>query len=207
MILFVIGIIGLTNLGFKQSYEESVKIAPNTKVNVLIDSSGGRIDVAFVFAERLSKLDATCYVKYAASAAFQVIMPACKRIVFTKNSTLSYHSAGLCIEKQIHAAELLTILREVTIDSAAMAIWMEMNWGPTKCNVEVNAKFPELPTTSCSLPLMFNETGLTAKEFANTFPDSKIPFYLIEENKFPVFPKKVRIKQAVPITASKCEVY
>jgi hypothetical protein len=65
-------------------------MVPNEEVVVFI-SPGGHIETAYRAAPMLK--DKICVVKLAASAAFQILLPACKERYYTKEALLGFHSA------------------------------------------------------------------------------------------------------------------
>lgn len=58
---------------------------------VLFLSTGGLIEKAYLSAPALK--NKICVVKLAASAAFQILLPACKERYYTKDAILGFHSA------------------------------------------------------------------------------------------------------------------
>jgi len=73
--------------------------APTTEY-VLIRSPGGSIQAANEIAYTMH--NKICIVQYAASAALQIILPACKERYYVRGAVLMFHSAGFFAEDFIH---------------------------------------------------------------------------------------------------------
>jgi len=188
MILYVIGTISLLNPSFKTAKDAALLIPKGTAVSIYLNSPGGRIDEGFEFGRVLAHLNATCYVKYAASAALEVIMPACQKIVLMPESRLVFHSATWCIQGMRDTADMLADLRTGLSISATMATLSEKLWGDAVCSKEINAKYPELAKFSCAVRHMMNETELTGSQFTAIFPGVATRVKIITKEVFPNIP-------------------
>lgn len=62
------------------------------EVSIYINSPGGRLDSAKIIADDMRKRQsAACYVNFAASAALEIIMPACTTITIREDAVLKFH--------------------------------------------------------------------------------------------------------------------
>jgi len=194
MFLYVIGVISTTNPSFKSAKEAAKLYPPHSQISVYIDSQGGLIDEAYEFGKALSVLRPTCFVKNAASAALEVIMPACQKIVLMPESTLQFHSATWCIQGMRSTADILKDLRQGLAVSVFMAELMENLWGPAVCSKEINAKYPELSSFNCSLRHMIDETSLTGSQFTVLYPGAAKRVTILPKEKFPQI-KKIPVEE------------
>lgn len=95
--LLLLAASGVAKVSYMIGYIEYNFRIPTEDI-VVIDSSGGYVSVA----ERASVFfrNKTCVVKYAASAAFQIILPACKKRYYTPSGVLGFHSAHIQLEEK-----------------------------------------------------------------------------------------------------------
>lgn len=207
MILFVVGTITTLNPSFKESLDIAKKLPANSAVDVYINSSGGRIDEAFYLGRELVRLNATCYVKLAASAAFEVVLPACRRLVITKETRFIFHSATTCVEAMVDTADALADLRLKLQINAQMASLMESTWGPGLCTKGLKDKYPEIKQLSCSVIHMLDETELTGLELTRIFPGAANRINLAPKEAFPSIPAANDPIQSAPNANFTCEVY
>jgi len=207
MIIYVIGVISTLNQSFTTAKEAALLYPPNSAISVYIDSPGGRIDEAYEFGKALSVLRPTCFVKHAASAALEVIMPACQKIVLMPESTLQFHSATWCIQGMRSTADILIDLRQGIAVSSFMANLMENLWGPAVCSKELDAKYPELLNLKCSLRHMVDETSLTGSQFTVLYPGAAKRVTILPKEKFPQMPKPTVEAAGKKRNPNECEVF
>jgi hypothetical protein len=79
--------------------KQLAKIPMYSPVSIYIDSPGGVVGLAEEISGNVVKLDASCYVRNAYSAALQIIMPTCRRIFAVENSSFGFHSAQFPLER------------------------------------------------------------------------------------------------------------
>lgn len=207
MFLYLVGTITTLNPSFATNLAIAEKLPKFTSVEVYINSGGGRIDEAFNFGRALSHLNATCYVQYAASAAFQVVIPACRKIIMVKDTKLDFHGTTFCIEGMRDTQDMLNDLRTSLKVNVIMADLMESYWGPAVCSAEIKKNYPELGQFPCSVSHMTVESMLTPQTFMSTFPKAASRVTIVAKENFPVIVKVPVMKDVKPDTNSKCEVY
>lgn len=205
MIIYLIGAITSLNPGFTSNLATLKKLPPNTAVDVYINSPGGRIDQGFEFAKAIYRLNATCFVEYAASAAFQVVMPGCKKIVMAPKSRLQFHSAGQCVQGNKDAADILNLWREFIADTGVMASLMTNYWGPSQCTKELRQKFADV-NASCTVLHMLAENELTGAQFKVIFPKAAHLVTLASKDAFPVIPDPVMEPAVKSPSTPGCEI-
>jgi ATP-dependent protease ClpP protease subunit len=207
MFLYLVGTITTLNPSFAANLANAEKLPKFSNVEVYISSNGGRIDDAFKFGRALSLLNATCYVEYAASAAFQVVMPACRKIIMVKTSRMDFHGTTFCIEGMRDTANMLEDLRTSLKINALMADLMEGYWGQAVCSAEIKKNFPELNNFPCSVTHMTAESALTPQEFMAIFPQAAKRVTIVPRELFPTIVKLPAVNDVKPQPNSKCEVY
>jgi hypothetical protein len=134
------------------NYAEVVYKAP-VNSNMIINSGGGRIDYAYEIHDAMKTKNITCWVHYAASAAFQIIMPACKRIVFFPSTQLFFHNTVGGNEEPIK--EILNFKMYFTFTKA---------WGKIRC----------APRPDCAIDKMKSSELLESKDFNLMFPENRV---------------------------------
>lgn len=103
-------------------------------VNLVIESPGGEVNMAGVLAQALDRVHATCYVKVAASAALQIVMPHCDVIIASEQTQLGFHAAHL--SGFISLKELEEVEGMLTQIDSAMAKNMRKAFGKFICPTE-----------------------------------------------------------------------
>jgi len=207
MFLYLVGTITSLNPSFATNLAAAEKLPKLSPVVVYINSNGGRIDEAFNFGRALSYLNATCYVEYAASAAFQVVMPACRTIIMLNTTTLDFHGTTFCIEGMRDTQNMLNDLRTSLKVNTLMSDLMTSYWGDAVCNADMKKNLPELANFPCAVSHMTAESSLTPQTFMTTFPKAAHRVTIVPKNMFPVFKKTPVVKDIKPDPTSKCEVY
>lgn len=206
MILYLVGTISQYNVSVPMQIVEAGKLPTNSAIDVYINSPGGRIDMAFELGRNLANLNATCYVKYAASAAFELVMPACKKIVYTNTSKVVFHSAMWCSQGMKDTADFLTEFREGLKISGVMNALMTNYWGPATCKPDFKKQYSDV-AAPCGVLHMLNETELNAQEFINTFPKVAPIVAIVPKEMFPDIPNPVVEKTDKPTTSNSCEAF
>lgn len=208
MFLYLIGTITTLNPSFVNNLAAAEKLPKLTPVAVYIDSNGGLINEAFKFGKALSHLNTTCYVKYAASAAFQIVMPACRQIIMVKESLLDFHGTAFCIEGIRDTQEMLNDLRTSLQVNSVMSDLMEGYWGEAVCSAELKKNYPELNNFPCAVTHMVSETELTPQTFMSTFPKAAHRVTIVPRELFPIVNKGPKLLvPKKPGSTSKCEEY
>ena len=77
---------------------ELQKAPLGSRIVLFLNSSGGELNLSRSIANAFIGKEVHCYVKYAASAAFQIILPACTRRFVTNNSVLHFHDTHMPLE-------------------------------------------------------------------------------------------------------------
>lgn len=134
----------------------------NQPISLYINSPGGNIDTAKMIAEEMGRLNVTCYVENAASAALQIIMPACSRVYANPDSRFIFHSAhamGMIMLSEMTAAEMVVHLKTHN-ELMAENLTRRYNRKDTiGCNKEMKEKLSRY-SQKCVVMHMLNETGV-----------------------------------------------
>ena len=78
---------------------DKLKTLPDkANVTVFIKSPGGSFSIAEVLAAQLYRLSSHCYTEYAASAAFEIVLPACGKRYALASSLFIFHSVQYVLE-------------------------------------------------------------------------------------------------------------
>lgn len=161
------------------------KAPPVVEVPVYVNSDGGLIAMGVQMGLALNSFRSVCYVERAASAALQVVMPGCGRVVFTERSTVGFHSAGWCVSGSYDAAKSIRHTRESLAVTLAMHKMFAAGFGETAtCPAESKA-WPEVARLPCNVQLMVNGTEMTGRAFRATFPGGPTPIAVVPEAEFP----------------------
>jgi ATP-dependent protease ClpP protease subunit len=129
-------------------------------VSLYINSSGGVIAAAQMIAEEMSRLNVTCYVDYAASAALQVIMPSCTRIYSNPGSLFVFHSAhamGQFELNEMSGADLVKALKTYNNDMADVLTKRYKRKDAKGCSKELMLKLSQY-SQRCVVQHMLNVT-------------------------------------------------
>lgn len=207
MFLYLVKTITTLNPSFATNLAIAEKLPKLLPVEVYINSHGGRIDDAFKFSRALSFLNATCYVENAASAAFQVVMPACRKIIMVKTTTLDFHGTTFCIEGMRDTQNMLNDLRTSLKVNTLMSNLMTFYWGDAVCTTDIKKNYPELANFPCAVTHMTAESSLTPQTFMTTFPNAAHRVTIVPKDMFPVLKKIPIVNDVKPDPTSKCEVY
>jgi hypothetical protein len=163
--------------------------APIVVIN--IRSSGGSVDFARAMASRMRGLNPVCMVAEAQSAALQILLPACGKIVVTKETQIGFHSAAMCFKPRLYdGQDFLYALRSSLSVSIEMGKEMEAGLGaahPASCNL-IRKAYPEIATLSCASLHMFAETETTGPGFKHMFPAST-KIVVVDKINVPEYPK------------------
>jgi Clp protease len=75
-----------------KDYQKALLALPdNTAVTLYVNSPGGNFFFTEGIATQIKRLNVHCYVKFADSAAFEILLPACKRRFVSVESRLKFH--------------------------------------------------------------------------------------------------------------------
>lgn len=132
----------------------------NQPISLYINSPGGNIDAAKMIAEEMVRLNVTCYVENAASAALQIIMPACSRVYANPASRFMFHSAhtmGMMMLSEMTAAELVAHLKTHNDLMAENLTTRYNRKDAIGCNKEMKVKLSRY-SQKCVVMHMLNET-------------------------------------------------
>lgn len=178
---------------------------------VYIESGGGMVDMALQIGVHLSKLRPVCYVKEAQSAALQIVMPACAKVVLLdrvrgasatapsplspqpagtrepRRSMLGFHSAAWCVGPRLFdATDAILHFRKSLEVAGVMGALFENTFGPTTgCAQGAFKAYPEAADKGCAVTHMVARTEMDGRAFAEAHPHSKIPVVLVPESEFP----------------------
>jgi len=192
--------------------QAAAPVAPQLQgLPVYIESHGGFITLAMQIAEQLAPFAPVCYVREAQSAALQIIMPACARVVMLAGtdkrarSVLGFHTAASCVGPEyVDATEALYLLRRSLVAAKRMDAGFAKAFGKTRCEVRgVGApaqRFPETAALSCALQHMVARTTVGGPEFAAMHPYSTVRLRLVPEANFPAQQRK----EIPPASAAEC---
>lgn len=172
LVLSLLGPIMYDNLTFSSSLLALQTAKSGSKVTLQVRSQGGYIEAAVELGKAMLRHDVTCHVAEAQSAALQLVLPACKRIVVQPNAVIGWHSATGCREAgYLDGKELVQWLRESVLTSAGMAAVMRKYLGPLKDDSCAQARdaMPEVAAGGCELSHMFAETVWTGAQFAESY--------------------------------------
>ena len=160
-------------------------------VIINVRSGGGSVSFARAMAARMKALRPICTVAEAQSAARQIILPACDKILVTKASILGFHSAAMCFKTGLYdGQDFLNSLRVSLAVSLEMAQEMEAGLGkalPESCNI-LRKAYPEMGNLPCTALHMFAETDTSGPGFQYMFPDSK-KIVVVDRLSVPEYPK------------------
>lgn len=138
---------------------------------IFIYSKGGEIDSAALIALSMKNKNTECYVKEAASAALQIVMPACKKTFVYKDTQFQFHAMAYIFSCdkfcEWSSLDILSLAKYVKNTNNWMSKSMTNKWGVPRCAFRGIAK-------NCLEQVMFEEKQLTVTEMQRFFPSIKL---------------------------------
>lgn len=172
-------------LALQVLYKLQIKENHNKVLRLYINSSGGVVDAAFFMADAIKFAKVDCYVDYAASAAFQIILPACSTIIFHPDSKVQWHSTHLAVSSDKPINTLIAQQLALALENydRKMASHLTLSWGPVKCPLG-DRPFKAVSNGNCVREWMYGEPTWGPQEFLFHFPQSKRKVVVVPSDMF-----------------------
>lgn len=149
----------------------------NAPATLLIDSPGGDVRGAAMVSQAMVRLNVTCFVRKASSAALQIIMPSCSKIYATSSSSFGFHDSHSMFPASsedfvpVGVKEALYILEENSKINQWMASWMVLRFlgDANNCSQEMMAYWGNL-ISNCVGAHIYQNSDFNAEQFNKIWP-------------------------------------